>query len=669
MPSALIVLLPLGLLSAVVISWYLCFRRNIKKAKESGIPYIVVPVFLLHRFWLITHPIWLKLADKYLPKKWVESWYDYTKPDFCWELRYEPFKRLGSDTFLSVSGGDFCLWTADADVVSQITTRRNDFPKPTHIYTSVDIYGKNVVSTEGSAWRRHRKLTSPPFTEKNNQLVWTETLEQTQTMLDLWLGGHRKGGRTVERIMDDTMRLSLHVISRAGFGRKLEWPRMEDASEKGTQSHAESTKKIQNEKAEIGEGHSMSFTYALHSLLKNILWAFLFNHQILKYGPLQAMRQAYAAYVEWGNYMREMVISKKAAIQSGKGMDEMDIMGQLVKGQLSASDEESSSKDAPLSDSEILGNAFVLIIAGHETAANSIHYAILLLALNISTQRNLQKDLADHFQGRPVSEWEYDRDLPALFGGMTGAVMNEQLRLIPPVVNIPKSTYGVPDQPLLVKGKKCTLPANSFINLCTPSTHSNPNIWPHGPPRDPKNPAHPVSNLDNDLEEFKPERWLLSDSAGKKGNGKPKQGFSNHDDTKASPDHPTGGGDEDLLNLNGHPDTSPCLYRPPRGAFIPFSDGARACLGRRFAQVEVLTALAVIFSQYSVELAVDEYATDEEVEALDQAGRRLVWEQAAREASRLIRGSSTIITLQMRQGQVPVRFVRKGGERFGDVGT
>ena len=651
MPSALVVLLPLGLISAIAINWYICFRRNIKIAKESGIPYIVVPAFVIHRFWLITHPLWLKLARKFLPTKWVDPWHDYTRPDFSWDLRYEPFKRLGSDTLLTVSGGDFCMWTADADVISQLTTRRNDFPKPTHIYSSLDIYGKNVVSVEGATWRRHRKLTSPPFTEKNNHLVWTETLEQTQTMLKGWLGKDGKGDQTVERIMDDTMRLSLHVISRAGFGRKMEWPQSEDAL-KSTEPC-----KILNEEAEISEGHSMSFTYALHVLLDNILFVFLIQHWILRFSPWKVMRHSYAAYVEFANHMRDMVVSKKAAILSGQGMDEMDIMGQLVKGQVLPPDEKTSSKDAPLSDSEILGNAFVLILAGHETTANSIHFAILLLALNISSQRRLQTDLEEHFQGRPISEWDYDRDLPALFGGMTGAVLNEELRIAGPVINIPKSTYGVPDQPLTVNGKKCTVPTNTLINICASSVHSNPHCWPHGPPTDPNNPAHPLSNLDNDLEEFRPERWLLDS----KQPTVPQPNASSPDNKEAKS---TSTEPPEELGINTAPDTSSSLYHPPRGAFIPFSEGFRACLGRRFAQVEVLAALAAIFSQDSIELAVDRYATDAEVDEMGPQERRQVWEKAAKEAKRLIRSSTTIITLQMRDGHVPVRLVKKGKERF-----
>lgn len=87
-----------------------------------------------------------------------------------------------------------------------------------------------------------------------------------------------------------------------------------------------------------------------------------------------------------------------------------------------------------LSDSEILGNAFVFILAGHETAANTLHFSMLYLAMNWASQARLHKDLDEIFGDRPVSQWDYERDVPKLFGSMAGAVMNEQLRLIPPVV-------------------------------------------------------------------------------------------------------------------------------------------------------------------------------------------------------------------------------------------
>ena len=78
-----------------------------------------------------------------------------------------------------------------------------------------------------------------------------------------------------------------------------------------------------------------------------------------------------------------------------------------------------------------------------------------------------------------------------------------------------------------------------------------------------------------------------------------------------------------------------------------------------------MACLAVIFQNYSVELAVDKYATDEEVERMGQEERKEVWEKAADDCRDLmLNGCGVIITLQMRKGAVSVRFVPRGQEKF-----
>lgn len=182
-------------------------------------------------------------------------------------MKYEPFKRLGTDTFLTVSPERNVLYTADADVISQITTRKNDFPKALEVYESIKIYGNNVITSEGQAWRHHRKITSPPFSEKNNHLVWTETLEQCQAMSIGWFDGDtgKTGSKTIYTLAEDTMRLSLYVISRAGFGVHLQWPGSEGA-------HAHEHAKNKEDSSAFAQGHTMSYTDAMASLLHHLIW-------------------------------------------------------------------------------------------------------------------------------------------------------------------------------------------------------------------------------------------------------------------------------------------------------------------------------------------------------------------------------------------------------------
>ena len=288
-----------------------------------------------------------------------------------------------------------------------------------------------------------------------------------------------------------------------------------------------------------------------------------------------------------------------------------------------------------LSDDEILGNAFVFIIAGHETTANTIHFGILNLALNIPAQRRLQAHLDEVLGDRPAENLELSQDFQKLAGGYTGAVLNETLRLFPPVLIIPKEVTSSSSQSISMNGKSHVLPAGAALNLNSYCTHTNPAYWS---PEDPSDP--------DDLRKFKPERWIREN------------GHKTHDQSEPEIK------DDEIEGPTGQ-GTSSSLFQPIRGSYVPFSDGHRGCLGRRFAQVEMAAAMAVMFSRFSVELAVDEWASDEEVEKMDAQQRKKVWDSAVRRANWLMqKGSGTRLTLQLQKGNVKVRFVQRGKERF-----
>jgi cytochrome P450 len=202
--------------------------------------------------------------------------------------------------------------------------------------------------------------------------------------------------------------------------------------------------------------------------------------------------------------------------------------------------------------------------------------------------------------------------------------------------------------PLKVNGKDCVIAPGTFINLNTVCAHRNPKYWPAGPPR-PEGPLHPF-NTENDLEEFKPERWFVSSDANK---------------SKAAAEQLAQDADKDT-GVDLSPDTAASMFRPPKGAYIPFSEGFRACLGRRFAQVEILAALAVVFKEHSVELCADDLGYSEErVKAMDREEREEIWHRARTEVERKMNEeTSTVITLQMRGTPVKLRICRRGQELF-----
>jgi len=155
------------------------------------------------------------------------------------------------------------------------------------------------------------------------------------------------------------------------------------------------------------------------------------------------------------------------------------------------------------------------------------------------------------------------------------------------------------------------------------------------------------------MEDFVPERWLVSNGA---------QNNSDDATPKTIDGLETASFDTSSSGVS--------LYRPPKGAFVPFADGARSCPGRRFAQVEITAVLAVIFSLYSVELDVSRWASDEEVARMPKADKKVLYGKAVERTRKCIRRSRSTISLKMDGDLVPLRFVKRGDgrERFGGLG-
>jgi cytochrome P450 len=309
----------------------------------------------------------------------------------------------------------------------------------------------------------------------------------------------------------------------------------------------------------------------------------------------------------------------------------------MIKANYESSPGDSKTETSPgatLTKREILGNAFIFLFAGHETTANSIHYSIVLLAMHLAKQRHLQSDIDSIVGSKPTSQWSYYDDMPRLFNTMPGAVIHEELRLIPAILNVPKESHG--DQVVTMDGRQITIPDNTFLHFNMVGTHRNPRYWPDKP------------------NEFMPERWLPSTTS--------------TIEKKEQVVEKEANGADGLETASFETSGSTSLMKPVKGSYIPFSEGARACPGRRFAQVEGIAVLSALFYKYSVELDVSEWASDEEVAKMGKEERRKVYGMAVERAEMLIRRSEQVITVQMRVGdKVPLRFVERGRERFGDL--
>jgi cytochrome P450 len=132
----------------------------------------------------------------------------------------------------------------------------------------------------------------------------------------------------------------------------------------------------------------------------------------------------------------------------------------------------------------------------------------------------------------------------------------ETLRFIGVSPFIPKYTHELP-QTLTIKGKDYVIPPCTYVNLQLPALHSLPEYW------------------GSDSLVWRPDRWILSN------------------DGVRGLEHER-------------------LLQPTAGTFLPWAGGPRVCPGKKFAQVEFVAVIGLLFWKNRVRPALEPGETFEE---------------------------------------------------------
>ncbi|MCJ1310452.1 hypothetical protein MMC25_004116, partial [Agyrium rufum] len=421
----------------------------------------------------------------------------------------------------------------DTELASNVLSRRNDFIKLVEIAGKLDIYGPSVQTAEGDTWRRHRKITAPSFNERVSSSVWTETVEQAETMVQSWI---RHGQAGTYDTAADINRLTIQVFSFAGLGIKYT---------------------VTNDARSLKPGHSISYGEALSTVLDSLILLVLLPARFFTLALLpNRFRKVGTASAEFLNYMRETLEHERSKSEDRADASRVTSAGNFAAALIRASEGESvdnqGHRSQGLTDSEIFGNLFIYNVAGHATTANAITYAIALLAAYPKWQNWIAKEMDGLDVEDPLA---YEDTFPKMKRCL--AVMLETLRLYPPGIAIPKTT-GASPQTILIGNRTYVIPRRTYVTVDTMSLHTNTDHW----------------GLDAHV--WRPNRWLVG--------GEPQHAV----ESQAHVVSPS--------NCKVQKDTE-TLLEPRKGVYVPWSDGPRVCPGRRFSQVEFVAAMAVLFQR------------------------------------------------------------------------
>lgn len=398
--------------------------------------------------------------------------------------------------------------------------------------------------------------------------------------------------KTVNTAADDLRTLSLHVMSRAGFGKSFKF--------QGRPHRA-----VTAEAKTATTDTTMDYKESLKVILENCVLIFALGPKNLGKSWLpQKLRTIHEACITFQKYMTEVYEDEKRSSAEGRTGDR-NFMASLIR----ASQDE-KSLGGGLTESEIYGNSrrtfpspaantpmylfnsnpmlmsgcavFVFNFAGHDTTAHTFTFATYFLAANPDVQDWLSEEINHVMGDRRPEDWVYS-DFNSLKRCL--AVMYETLRLYTPVPTS-KIVSGHEPQPLIVAGKTLMLAPGTMIVPSYASLQTDPKYW------------------GEDSLEWRPSRFI-----------------------KASPSGSLD--DEEFIT-------------PARGTFLAWSWGARDCVGRKFSQVEFVAVMATLFRKHRVHPVMrgTTISRRETVEGTREGTRKRVLDQIEKD-------SAPVLLLQM----------------------
>ncbi|MFN6483732.1 MULTISPECIES: cytochrome P450 [unclassified Nostoc] len=271
-----------------------------------------------------------------------------------------------------------CLVT-NPEYIEEVLKNRNDFIKSRGLRALKTLLGEGLLTAEGESWFWQRRLSQPVFHQKRINGYSQIMVEYTNRMVQTWHDGE------THDIHADMMRLTLQIVMKCIFSTDV------DAGE---------TKVVAN-------ALDVAMQWFESKRRQNFLvWEWFPRPENIRYRDAIA-RMDEAIY----KLIQERRNNKEKA---------NDLLTMLME----AKDEETLQQ---MDDKLLRDEVATLMLAGHETTANSLSWTWLLLAQNPEVREKLELELNQVLQGKlPTLE-----DLGQLV--YTQQIIKESMRLYPPV--------------------------------------------------------------------------------------------------------------------------------------------------------------------------------------------------------------------------------------------
>ena len=386
------------------------------------------------------------------------------------------------------------LLVNDADIVHDATVKQFQGFKNRRELSEHELVSNMLTAVNGNRWDRMRRLMRPAFTPGKIKPMSSLMLEPLSTLLE-----HMKNNKEID-LVKNLRKLALRVIVRCGFGADIPDGRESDIAV----YHALKIIQIPKWKMFIALLCPMWF--------KRIINFTIFHDESVAYF----------------HKLAKAIIDQRRA-EPEKLKESRDFVGLML--------EVAENEKDFLSETQLMANLLLLLIAGFETTSSLLMNTFFLLARNPEAQERLH-NVVRNIDVNDTHLEKLDPQEKTEILAHVDAVINETMRLYPPVV---RTERFATQQVTLSNG--VTVEKGTVLCFAIDSLHKNPKYW-------------------TDVNKFDPERFMP---------------VKDEDDeaTRAKKTH--------------HP------Y-----AFMPFHMGPRNCIGDRFAWNEARLAVMAVAKNFKL---------------------------------------------------------------------
>ncbi len=281
------------------------------------------------------------------------------------------------------------------------------------------MLGQGLLINDGPSWLHQRRLMQPAFHRTRLTTYGTLMTDATVEMLERWHACSERGMPL--NMAEEMMRLTLRIVGQALF-----------------------TLDLNQEVGTVGS--------AVTTVLE------LFGDYVFRPFPPLGVPTPRNRRLQLAVHALDQVVYRMIAERRTLQTEGRDLLAML----LLAQDEETGQG---MNDQQVRDEVMTLLLAGHETTANTLTWTWYLLSQSPEIERRLHAEVNEVLGGRVPTV----ADLPEL--KYTRMVIEEALRLYPPTPILSRKAIAADE----LRGYP--IAANSMIMISPYAVHRHPALW------------------------------------------------------------------------------------------------------------------------------------------------------------------------------------------------